>query len=111
MFVQDWTPVVFKKNTPKEQGQKRVLGPTHAQKLDEHSENYKDHKKIEKALADAIKKKRIEMKLTQDQLAQKVNVRANVIHDIEAQKCIYEPNIIERVKRVLGITKKNMVTK
>lgn len=113
MFVQDWTPVVFKKKEEKKgpKGQGRVLGPTHLQKLDENSENYKDHKKIQKILADSIKQKRIELKLTQEQLAQKVNVRANVIHDIEIQKGIYDSVIMERIKKVLGITKKNMVTK
>lgn len=113
MFVQDWTPVVFKKKEEKKgpRGQGRVLGPTHLQKLDENTEHYKDHRKIDKALADSIKQKRIELQMTQEQLAQRINVRANVIHDIEAQKCIYDTLVIERVKRVLGITKKNMVTK
>lgn len=109
MFVQDWTPVVFKKKSESEP--KGPKGPTHLQKLDENSENYKDHRKIDKVLADAIKQKRIEMKLTQEKLAQKVNVRSNVINDIESQRGVYDTNVIERVKRVLGITKKNMVNK
>lgn len=109
MFVQDWTPVVFKKKDNLEK--KGPRGPTHIQKLDQNSENYKDHRKIEKSLADTIKLRRIELKLTQEQLAQKVNVRANVMHDIEAQKGVYDSVVIERVKRVLGITKKNMIIK
>lgn len=111
MFVQDWTPVVFKKvkGTPLEK--KGPRGPSHLQKLDENSENYKDHRKVDKALSDAIKQKRIEMKLTQDQLAQRVNVRGNVINDIEAKRGVYDSSVVERIKRVLGITKKNILTK
>ena len=109
MFVQDWTPVVFKKKSESEP--KGPKGQTHFQKLDENSENYKDHKKIDKVLADAIKQKRIEMKITQEQLAQRVHVRSNVINDIEAQRGIYDSGVMERIKRVLGISKKNMVQK
>lgn len=116
MFHQDWETVVFRK---KEQstvvqkrvlGQGRVLGPTHAQKLDSNSENYKDHKKVPKVLADAIRKRRIELKLTQEQLAQKVNVRTVVINDIESQRGVYDSVTVEKIKRVLGITNKNMGT-
>lgn len=122
MFHQDWETVVFRK---KEQstfvqkrvlgqgrviGQGRVLGPTHAQKLDSNSENYKDHKKVPKVLADAIRKRRIELKLTQEQLAQKVNVRTVIINDIESQRGVYDSVTVEKIKRVLGITNKNMGT-
>ena len=119
MFRQDWEPVVFTKkegqgkslvqgNSGKPLG--RVLGPTHAQKLDENTENYKDHKKVPKVLADAIKQKRIEMKLTQEQLAQKVNVRSGVVNDIESQRGVYDAAVVEKIKRVLGITNKNLST-
>lgn len=108
VFVQDWTPVVFKKDKSKDLEKKGPKGPTHAQKLDENTENYKDHKKIPKALADAIKQKRIEMKLTQDQLAKKVNVRAGIVNDIESQRGIYDHVTIEKIKHVLGITNKSL---
>lgn len=116
-FVQDWTPVVFtkkkkgeaeKRGVGQNQGFGRVLGPTHAQKLDENTENYKDHKKVPKALADAIRKNRLELKLTQDELAKKVNVRAGIINDIESQRGVYDFKVIEKIKRVLGITNKSL---
>ena len=115
-FTQDWTPVVLKNKSKADElqkrgptGQGRVLGPTHAQKLDENTENYKDHKKVPKVLADAIKQKRIELKLTQDELAKKVNVRAGVVNDIESQRGVYDSQVIEKIKRVLGITNKSLV--
>ncbi len=113
MFHQDWETVVFRK---KERGQGRVLGqgrilgPTHAQKLDSNSENYKDHKKVQKTLADAIRQRRIELKMTQEQLAHKVNVKANIVNDIESQRGVYDSNTVEKIKRVLGITNKSLCT-
>lgn len=108
MFKQDWEPVVFTKKVEKKGSIPR--GPTHAQKLDENTENYKDHKRVTKKLADAIKQKRIELKMTQEQLAHKVNVRAGVVNDIESQRCIYDAATIEKIKRVLGITNKSINT-
>jgi ribosome-binding protein aMBF1 (putative translation factor) len=112
MFHQDWEPVVLtkKKSGDLSVGPKRVLGPTHAQKLDENTENYKDHRKVPKVLADAIRQRRIELKMTQEQLAQKVNVRAGVVNDIESQRGVYEAPTVEKIKRVLGITNKILGT-
>lgn len=108
MFVQDWKPVVFKKN---KEIQKKPSGPTHVQKLDENTENYKDHKKIPKILADSIRQKRLDLKMTQEELAKKINVKANIVNDIESQKCIYDSKVIENIKRVLGITNKSIYKK
>lgn len=104
-FVQDWETVVLKK---KEQVSGQVSGRTHAQKLDENTENYKDHRRVSKVLADAIRQKRIEIKLTQEQLAQKVNVRAGIVNDIESQRGVYDSVTVEKIKRVLGITNKSL---
>lgn len=114
MFAQqqDWTPVIFNKKKPRgvdDSLPKKVMGPTHAQKLDENTENYKDHKKVPKILADAIKQKRVELKLTQDELAKKVNARAGVVNDIECQRGVYDSVTMEKIKRVLGITNKSLV--
>lgn len=120
-FHQDWEPVVFR-NKSRDLGKASALdksvlldnrprkpsGPTHAQKLDQNTENYKDHKKIPKVLADAIKQKRIDMKITQEDLAKKVNVRSGLVNDIESQRCVYDPVTIEKIKRVLGITNKTL---
>jgi ribosome-binding protein aMBF1 (putative translation factor) len=106
MFSQDWEPVVLRK-----QGNNlghRPTGPSHSQKLDENTENYKDHKRVPKLLADAIRQRRIDLKITQDQLAKKVNVRTVVVNDIESQRGVYDSPTIERIKRVLGITNKSI---
>jgi ribosome-binding protein aMBF1 (putative translation factor) len=111
MQGQDWETVVLKKKKPEQVKTGLPRGPTHAQKLDENTENYKDHKKVQKTLADAIRQRRIELKLTQEQLAQKVNVKVNIVNDIESQRGVYDSPTIEKIKRVLGITNKNLLTK
>jgi ribosome-binding protein aMBF1 (putative translation factor) len=98
-FHQDWEPIVFKKHEKK----KGPSGPSRAQKLDENKEAFDDHKKIQKGLADAIKNARIQLKITQDQLAKQVNVRPNVINDIEAQRGIYDHIAVNKIKKILGI--------
>ncbi len=79
-------------------------GPTREQKLTgDQGENYKDHRKIPRELAEAIRSARISLKLTQEQLAKQINVRPVIINDIEAQRGTYDHVVIERIKRVLKI--------
>jgi len=116
MQGQDWEPVVLRKQgqdrglgqDSTKFGRHRPTGPSHAQKLDENTENYKDHKRVPKLLADAIRQRRVELKLTQEQLAQRVNVRSGIINDIESQRGVYESTVIEKIKRVLMITNKSL---
>lgn len=102
-FYQDWDPVVLSTKTAKSETCTSPTGSSRAQKLDEHKESFDDHKKIKKVIADAIKNTRIELKITQEQLAKQVNVRSNVINDIEAQRGIYDHVIMNKIKKVLGI--------
>jgi ribosome-binding protein aMBF1 (putative translation factor) len=47
-------------------------------------------------------KARTEKKLTQVQLAQQMNVRANVIQDMETGKVLENPSQLQQVNRILG---------
>jgi ribosome-binding protein aMBF1 (putative translation factor) len=103
-FHQDWEPVVFTKKPKKDETKKGYSGPSRTQKLDENKESFDDHKKIQKGLADAIKSARIQLKMSQGQLAKQVNVRSNIINDIEAQRGIlYDHVVMNKIKKVLGI--------
>ena len=83
MFSQDWEPVVFKKKKPEEQRK----GPSGAPpKLIREDTDTFHVKTVSKETAHKISSMRIALKLTQDQLAQKVNLRPAVIKDIEACK-------------------------
>lgn len=126
---QDWKPVVFKvRNEGNGKDEKSVrqaqqLGrniDTHAKKpyaskntvvsiakLDDNGEVF-SHKKVDKQMADAIKNKRIELKMTQAVLGQRINEKPNVIQDIESMKSVYNHNIINKILRALGLTLKDV---
>jgi ribosome-binding protein aMBF1 (putative translation factor) len=76
-------------------------------KLEDNPEAFQ-HKKIDKELADAIKNKRIELKLTQAMLAQRINEKPNVIQEVEIMKAVYNHMIINKILKALGLTLKNI---
>ena len=118
---QDWKPVILRVkqdgNGKSEKDVRRALQnggvvETHAktggqgvisQKLNDNREDF-HHKKIPKELADAVKNKRIELKLTQAQLAQSINEKVNVVQDIEGMKCVYNHVIVNKTLRALGLS-------
>jgi putative transcription factor len=75
--------------------------------IDDNPDDF-HHKMISKNIADAIKKKRIEMKLTQAQLAQRINEKVNIIQDIEGMKCVYNHIIINKTLKALGLSLKQI---
>jgi ribosome-binding protein aMBF1 (putative translation factor) len=98
-FHQDWTPVVFKKKEPPV---KRP--PPESQKKVERNLEELKHKTIPKYVSDAISKKRLELKMTQTQLAQKINERPSVVNDIENGKGVYNSTHVNKILRALGLT-------
>ena len=98
MFSQDWEPVVFKKKTePKKQV------PHGIQKVEQNRESF-EHKHVQKELASRIQKKRLEMKITQAQLAQRINERPSVVNDVESCRGVYNPSHVNKILKVLGLT-------
>lgn len=81
MFAQDWEPVVFKKKKLED----KPKGPSGALPhiLREDPDEFR-HKTVSKELSKVISSKRIKLGLTQDQLAQKLNMQPIVVRDIEA---------------------------
>jgi ribosome-binding protein aMBF1 (putative translation factor) len=112
---QDWNVVVLKKqksqnnnNAENKTKQIHVETPVSIKKLNEDREDF-HHKKIPKEVADAIKNKRLELKMTQVQLAQKINTRPQVIQEVESMKCVYDHIILNKITRVLGLSLKNVL--
>ncbi len=70
-------------------------------KLYDNLEDFK-HKRVSKEIADKIKAKRIELKMTQSDLARKINVPLIAIQDIEAMKSVYDHKLLNKIKRVIG---------
>lgn len=104
MFSQDWEPVVFRKKKVDETKPKVVHG---IRKVEQNRESF-EHKVVPKNIADAIQKKRIELKLTQAQLAQRINEKPAVVNDIECCRGVYNSTHVNKILRALGLTLKNI---
>ena len=104
---QDWTPVVFKKKSnittnprpkPEAISSLKNVG-VYAAASDDDA---KKTKYVAKPTSDAIRTARCEKKLTQKELAQKCNMDASIISEIERGGCVYNPAHINKIQTVLG---------
>lgn len=114
---QDWNTVVLKPKKPVEEkatvrkdsaGLTTVSAVTGkpAWKIEEQvdSDVGKPVKYVTKEDASAIVKGRVEKKMTQKDLAQKLNMSVKDIADIECGKAIENKQKIGQIKRLLGLT-------
>ena len=60
-------------------------------------------KEVPKEIATQIQKARNEHKLTQDQLAKKVQENLSVIKDLENANGQYNPKVVEKIERALNV--------
>ena len=104
---QDWTPVVFKKKSGITT--KPALGSGTGSSLENvgvyaaaSDDDAKKTKYVVKSTSDAIRTARCEKKLTQKELAQKCNMDASIISEIERGGCVYNPAHINKIQSVLG---------
>lgn len=105
VLQQDWEPVVFRKKKLDETKPKVVVG---TKKVEKNLESF-EHKKIPKSIAETIQRKRLELKLTQAQLAQKINEHPSVVNDIEACRGVYNPVHINKTLKALGLSLKQCI--
>eukprot|EP01089_Gocevia_fonbrunei_P013769 TRINITY_DN3603_c0_g1_i1.p1 TRINITY_DN3603_c0_g1~~TRINITY_DN3603_c0_g1_i1.p1 ORF type:complete len:164 (-),score=54.33 TRINITY_DN3603_c0_g1_i1:42-485(-) len=70
--------------------------------IDEDGESL-SHNKISKSQAAAIQKGRAALKLTQAQLAQKINEQASIVNSYERADGIPDQRILGKLERVLGV--------
>jgi len=127
---QDWTPVTMSKTRPtsaavsykdaatrpqtlasmataKNSASAVVAATTSASKGTGASDDVdmaKKTKYVAKATSDAIRTARCEKKLTQKELAQKCNMDASIVGDIErGGNCVYNPTHVNKIQSVLGV--------
>eukprot|EP01112_Ceratiomyxa_fruticulosa_P015526 TRINITY_DN4574_c0_g1_i1.p1 TRINITY_DN4574_c0_g1~~TRINITY_DN4574_c0_g1_i1.p1 ORF type:complete len:152 (-),score=42.79 TRINITY_DN4574_c0_g1_i1:220-675(-) len=81
---------------------KHSVGGTPAKKLDDETDIV-ELKKMSGAAADAIKRKRAELKMTQKEFAVKINERESIVHDYERGEAIPSQAILIKMERVLGV--------
>jgi putative transcription factor len=104
---QDWTPVVLNKRV-----EKQVVKPTTSIVSSlanvgvykaASDDDAKKTKYVNKATSDAIKAARCEKKLTQKELAQKCNMDAAIVNEIERGVSVYNAAHINKIQSVLGV--------
>ena len=111
MEHQDWTTTVIK-NPDKQKIQKEIMakkGDTSVndglRKIDNETENF-TIQKIPSMLSKQITSARINLKLTQKDMAIKLNVQQNVYTELENGKAIYSTHnkqLINKLERVIGV--------
>lgn len=88
MSYQDWEPVVWKKESdPKKQSTK---------------ENVTAPRELTGELCSAIQKARMNVKLSQQELAQKLQVKPEVIKEYENGKAIPNNGFIAKIEKILN---------
>lgn len=111
---QDWNTITFKTKNNKNKGEVETQlrskafksdNPVPIKKLDDNPETFA-LRKVDRELADAIKNKRCQLKITQAMLAQRINEKPNVIQEVETMKAVYNHVIINKILKSLGLTLK-----
>ena len=111
---QDWTTVTFNKRVGSTNNTNNTSNPIHKPATTSSLSNvgiYKavsddDTKKtkyVGKATSDAIKTVRCEKKLTQKELAQKCNMDAAIISEVERGGGVYNAAHINKIQSALGV--------
>ena len=101
MNHQDWNPVVIH-GKAKQSAPRPHREVTKDQKLDR--EELGTHKKVGLAMAKAIQNGRIAKGFkTQKDLAVAIGVPANIINSYECGKAIPDTQILQKLRRVLGV--------
>lgn len=127
-FTQDWAPVVFHKKAPKTNDKEAVksamrtgnaetmcrLGNREycdrARKLEADLDPSKDIagekqaplNKLSLSARQEMTRVRTAKKITQAQLAVQMNVRPNVVSDLESGKPVQDVSVLTKVNRILG---------
>jgi len=106
---QDWTTVTLKtKKTIKQENKQTTKKLSQAQQRDnkllKKAENDElKHDKVPQELRTKIIQTRASLKWKQKDLAQKCNFPVTVINEIESGKAIYNPQHINKIKRILKL--------
>lgn len=95
MQHQDFKPVVFKKKTikkPPPTKQKNTVDNTEIDTIP----------KVSLQISKNMQKARLRLKISQKDLAHKINVPSKLIQQYENGKAIPQPHILQKIRKVLG---------
>jgi len=101
---QDWNTIVFNKKTSNYiEPIKNILPINEQSKIEADIDAGKLPKTYGHEYGQKVQKARCEKKLTQDQLAQQLNVKKDIIQKIENGSGIVDGNMCGKIFRVLGV--------
>lgn len=112
MSHQDWETVTFNNKKASSSSQPTSTGPKkpsaniHALKVEQladQGETRLEKKMIDTKAVSAVIKKRCELKLTQNELAVKINVSPNIIKSLEQNKEQHNPGLLSKLQKALGV--------
>lgn len=113
MDHQDWKPVILRKNNTKHVKKKETVlsnkksnsnmlnNNLNLKKLDVDDVKPPEH--VSKSIGKEIQQARCAIKMTQQDLANKLCVKKNIINDLESGKMLNNKVFIRKVKNILGI--------
>ena len=107
---QDWTTVTFNKRTHSTNAINPINKPSTTSSLANvgiykaaSDDDTKKTKYVSKSTSDAVKTARCEKKLTQKELAQRCNMDAAIISEVERGGGVYNAAHINKIQSVLGV--------
>ena len=117
MDHQDWNSTIFKKRAPKSTSEaksrgmkvtkERVIGKNEAYKSNLNSRKIDNEeaeiKKIDHSLTKIIQKARFNSKMSQKDLAQKLNLQTTVIQNYESGKVIPNKTLLFKMGKLLNV--------
>lgn len=104
MSHQDWTPVVLRKRVIPSQ----VVRNEVSREVKIDREEIGTHEKVTMSLAKTIQQARLVRGYkTQKDLANAVGVKVDIINGYESGKIIPDNNVMQKLRRVLGVKLKN----
>ena len=118
---QDWTPVVWKKRTPRTAKEAKARGfkvETHKRfgggqnlnskhlkklsKIEQEDETFVIEK-VSRSVQKALQKGRLSKNLKQSDLAKRCNVKPQLVNDYESGRAKPNPTILRKMQRILGV--------
>jgi len=122
-IYQDWEPVVWKKSNNRNRNETkkqyidrlkksgkastilRNKNPNNFNKIEKNAEEgILKHKKISRKISKNISKQRLVSKISQQELARKINVHVNIIKQYEniSSEVIPNPKILNKIESIIG---------
>jgi putative transcription factor len=105
---QDWTTVTFNKrpntaNAPMKKPAATTTSSLANVGVYKADDDVKKTKYVSKVTSDAVRTARCEKKLTQKELAQKCNMDAAIINEVERGGGVYNAAHINKIQTILGV--------